>query len=81
MKELSNRSIHFLAQSTADLINYVGIDAPSDTSWCSINYILNSLINRRTYLKYHKVLNNLPHKQVMYIEDEINELLASGKFD
>jgi len=70
-----------LAKVAADHINYVGLDAPSQNGWMRINDVIDLLTEEeKKSLKVNEI-GDMKYKDVMKIEDKLNSLLDSGKYD
>ena len=70
-----------MAKSVADQINYVGLDAPSDAPRSSMDDILSSFMDEKEQKTLRTMINNMLYKDVMKLEDKVNQLLETGKFD
>ena len=70
-----------MAKSVADQINYVGLDAPSDAPRSSMDDILSSFMNEKEQKTLKTMINGMTYKDVMKLEDKVNQLLETGKYD
>ena len=70
-----------MAKSIADQINYVGLDAPSDAPYSSMDDILSSFMNEKEQKTLQTMINGMTYKDVMKLEQKVNQLLETGKYD
>jgi hypothetical protein len=70
-----------LAKVAADHINYVGLDAPSESGWMRIDNVIDLLTEKEKESLKVKEIGDMKYKDVMKIEDKLNSLLESGKYD
>jgi len=70
-----------LAKIAADHINYVGLDAPSQYGWIRIDDTIDMLTEDEKKSLKIKDIGDMKYKDVMKIEDKLNSLLDSGKYD
>jgi len=70
-----------LAKVAADHINYVGLDAPSQYGWMRIDDVIDLLTEKEKESFKVKEIGDTKYKDVMKIEDKLNSLLQSGKYD
>jgi len=68
-----------LAKKAADSINYVGLDAPSNSPWVSLEEVFYTDDKEIKAIK--KLVYKMTYKQAMDIEELINSELDSGKYD
>ena len=72
---------HKLAKVAADHINYVGLDIPSESGWIRIDDAIDLLTEDEKKSLKIKDIGDMKYKDVMKIEDKLNSLLESGKYD
>ena len=70
-----------MAKSVADQINYVGLDAPSDAPRSSMDDILSSFMDEKEQKTLKTMIDGMTYKDVMKLEDKVNQLLETGKYD
>ena len=70
-----------MAKSVADQINYVGLDAPSDAPRSSMDDILSSFMDKKEQKTLQTMINGMTYKDVMKLEQKVNQLLETGKYD
>jgi hypothetical protein len=70
-----------LAKVAADHINYVGMDLPSQHGWIRIDDAIDLLTEDEKKSLNVKAINDMKYKDVIKIEDKMNDILESGKYD
>ena len=78
---MKNNLAQKLAKVAADHINYVGLDVPSEYGWIRIDDAIDLLTEEEKKSLKVVEINNMKYKDVMKIEDKLNDLLESGKYD
>jgi hypothetical protein len=69
-----------LAKEHASLLNYIGLDTPSDT-YSGIEDIVRSIHDVNEYEKVKKQILAMTYKDVLALEREVNKLIETGKYD
>ena len=70
-----------LAKVAADHINYVGWDLPSQHGWIRIDDAIDLLTEKEKKSLNVIEINEMKYKDVIKIEDKLNDILDSGKYD
>ena len=70
-----------LAKVAADHINYVGLDLPSQHGWIRIDDAIDLLTEKEKKSLNVIEINEMKYKDVIKIEDKLNDILDSGKYD
>jgi hypothetical protein len=81
MAKAADILIEEMARETADMINYIGLDAPSDASWQGMDDILDSFECQVRAKALRKKLEQMTWKEVTDLEKKVNALLETGKYD
>ena len=81
VKRVPQKLAEEMAKEAAAMIKYIGLDCPSDTFYQSMDEILNSFENEKRAKDLRKKINQMSHREVVKLEEKVNDLLESGKYD
>lgn len=71
-----------MAESLAEHTIYIGLDAPSEVGYAAMDEILSSFyLNEKAEKKLRAKISNMKYADVIKLEEKVNQLLESGKYD
>ena len=70
-----------MAKEVAEMIKYIELDAPSETYYQRMDNIIDSFECKKRKDFLQRKLDKMPYRKVIKLEEKVNELLTTGKYD